>query len=193
MMVIRGTTTEHSVAFSTPPTNNPGGIGGNATDLITWVYDDTTELFEPNNALRTLLDSTTNGPWRVVSVSAITRRGNGGAAAPNAGINSALLSHIRFDEASNISLTPGYGAITNTAGDTIAATRGNTQIIHRSAGEASIYPADRCTWRVGPDGSSGYRIDQALFFDGVTAGGTTILNPALGYIGKSGRFVEIAG
>jgi len=191
MMVIRGNTTEHSVAFSTPSTDSPGGIGSGAD--IEWVYNATTERFEPNGDLRTLLDDTTHGPWRIVSVNAITRRGGGGTAAPNAGINSALLPHIRFDEASNISLTPGYGAITNQAGDRIIATRAGTQIIHRSAGEASIFPADRCTWRSGPDGDRGYRVDQAVFFDGVTAGGTPIVDPALGYIGKSGRFVEIAG
>ena len=142
--------------------------------------------------MRTLLDSTTNGPWRVISVSAITRRGGGGSAPPNAGINSALLPHIRFDELSNISLTPGYGAITNQAGDRIIAERVNTQVLHRNLGETSIFPADRCTWRTGPDGARGYRIDQAVFYDGVTAGGTPIADPALGYIGKSGRFVEIA-
>ena len=185
MMVIRGNTTEHSIAASD---STAFGTGAN----LLWVYNATTERFEPNSDLRTLLDSTTNGPWRVVSVSGITRRGGGGSAPPNAGINNALLPHIRFDELSNITLTPGYGAITNTAGDEIEATRAGTQVIHRNLGETSIFPADRCTWRTGPDGDQGYRIDQAVFFDGVTAGGTPIADPALGYIGKSGRFVEIA-
>jgi len=185
MMVIRGNTTEHSIAANSA---DAFGTGAN----ILWVYNSTTELFEPNAALRTLLDSTTNGPWRVVSVSAITRRGNGGTASPNAGINNALLPHIRFDELSNISLTPGYGAITNQAGDEIEATRAGTQVIHRNLGETSIFPADRCTWRVGPDGDRGYRIDQAVFYNGVAANGVPIADPALGYIGKSGRFVEIA-
>jgi len=185
MMVIRGNTTEHSIAAS-----SADGFGTGAN--LIWVYNATTELFEPDSDLRALLDSTTNGPWRVTSVAAITRRGGGGSANPNAGINAALLPHIRFDAASNISLTPGYGAITNQAGDEIEATRAGTQIIHRSAGEASIFPADRCTWRTGPDGDRGYRIDQAMFYPG-NAAAVPIIDPALGYIGKSGRFVEIAG
>lgn len=186
MMVIRGNTTEHSIAASD---TNAFGTGTN----LFWVYNATTERFEPNPALRTLLDSTTNGPWRVVSVSAITYLGNGGAGPANAGTNSNLIRFLRFDEMSNISI-PGVTFLTSLDQDsTIQSTRANTQVIHRNLGESSIFPADRCTWRVGADGARGYRIDQAVFYNGVTAGGTPIADPALGYIGKSGRFVEIAG
>jgi len=184
-MVIRGNTTEHSIA-----SNDADAFGTGAN--LEWVYNATTERFEPNMALRTLLDNTTNGPWRVVSVSSITRRGGGGSAPPNAGINNALLPHIRFDELSIFTLTPGYCAITNHSGHGLEATRAGTQVRHTNLVETSRFPADSCTWRTGPDGDRGYRIDQAVFYDGATAGGTPIADPALGYIGKSGRFVEIA-
>lgn len=55
-----------------------------------------------------------------------------------------------------------------------------------------IYPADRCTWRQNYTGSN-YEITDATFFDGVTANGVDLSDAQLGYIGKSGRFVEIAG
>ena len=58
----------------------------------------------------------------------------------------------------------------------------------------NIHPADRCTWTQSAATGGGYAIADALFFPG--AGGTgseiTITNPRLGFIGKSGRFVEIA-
>ena len=59
--------------------------------------------------------------------------------------------------------------------------------------ERHIFPADRCTWTQLNDPQGGYLIDDAYFWDGTTTGGTTIDNPRLGFIGKSGRFVEIAG
>ena len=56
----------------------------------------------------------------------------------------------------------------------------------------NIHPADRCTWTQFnlPDGR-GYAIADAEFFPG-DGGAIEILQPRLGYIGKSGRFVEIA-
>ena len=65
-----------------------------------------------------------------------------------------------------------------------------------------IYPADRCTWQQDYVGGAekSYEINNAEFFDGAsfTAGtetrrSTRIINAQLGYIGKSGRFVAIAG
>ena len=69
-----------------------------------------------------------------------------------------------------------------------------------------IYPADRCFWsqtsNTTANGiSTGYSIDTAFFLPGasVAIGGQgaatihEITNPRLGYIGKSGRFVEMAG
>ena len=55
-----------------------------------------------------------------------------------------------------------------------------------------IFPADRCTWNQLNEPSGGYAIDGAFFWDGVSSAGVPIDNPRLGYIGKSGRFVEIA-
>ena len=58
-----------------------------------------------------------------------------------------------------------------------------------------IFPADRCVWsqQVGV-GGDGYQIGTVFFFPGAgTTGAATIVTEArLGYIGKSGRFVEIA-
>ena len=61
----------------------------------------------------------------------------------------------------------------------------------------NYYPADRCTWQYDDTFTgNGYRIDTVRFFPG---GGTdnvgvpfvtTVTQPVLGYIGKSGRFVE---
>ena len=61
-----------------------------------------------------------------------------------------------------------------------------------TAGAQTIYPADRCTWvqATRTDGM-GYSIASASFYPG-NAAATVIPNPRLGYIGKSGRFVEIA-
>ena len=56
-----------------------------------------------------------------------------------------------------------------------------------------IYPADRCTWIQGYEtATSQYVIDSARFFDGSNPTGTILHRARLGYIGKSGRFVEIA-
>ena len=67
----------------------------------------------------------------------------------------------------------------------------------------TIWPADRCTWtQVNPTTSNGsYSITNAFFWPGAsvaTAGVTnadavSIPDATLGFIGKTGRFVEIAG
>ena len=81
--------------------------------------------------------------------------------------------------------------VNNSAGDDIETT------------DITIWPADRCTWtQVNPTTSSGsYSISNAYFWPGASvAVGPTItnfdavliVNPKLGFIGKTGRFVEIA-
>ena len=69
-----------------------------------------------------------------------------------------------------------------------------------NANETHIFPADRCIWSQtpGPD-SRGYLIGTTRFFPGAPLTGSSsnnhvvVDNAQLGYIGKSGRFVEIAG
>ena len=66
--------------------------------------------------------------------------------------------------------------------------------------ETHIFPADRCVWgqTAGPD-NRGYLVSTVRFFPGAPITGAAsnnhvvIDNAQLGYIGKSGRFVEIAG
>ena len=58
--------------------------------------------------------------------------------------------------------------------------------------ERHIFPADRCTWTQLDNPNGGYEIDDATFWDGNSSLGTAIDNPRLGFIGKSGRFVQIA-
>ena len=55
---------------------------------------------------------------------------------------------------------------------------------------AEVYPADRCRWNSSYNGNN-YVVHEATFYPG---GGTgqALINPRLGFIGKSGRFVEIA-
>lgn len=75
---------------------------------------------------------------------------------------------------------------------TVAAGSGLTAGTH-------IFPADRCTWRQSTATGGGYNIDGAVFWGGFgdgqsnRTGAITISSPRLGFIGKSGRFVEIAG
>ena len=62
-----------------------------------------------------------------------------------------------------------------------------------------IFPADRCVWTQNAAAGGGYNITTVRYFPGVTLTGSTSNNHVvvdtaqLGYIGKSGRFVEIAG
>ena len=58
----------------------------------------------------------------------------------------------------------------------------------------NIHPADRCTWTQIAASAGGYAVADALFFPGAGGSGSeiAITSPRLGFIGKSGRFVEIA-
>ena len=64
-------------------------------------------------------------------------------------------------------------------------------VVDNATEGGDIFPADRCTWtqEANPDG--GYAITNAAFWAG-DGSSQIIQNPKLGYIGKSGRFVEIA-
>jgi hypothetical protein len=53
-------------------------------------------------------------------------------------------------------------------------------------------PADTCAWTSSPRSGGGYQIDKAFFIYPHGTGSVIITNPTLGYIGKSGRFVEMA-
>jgi len=57
-------------------------------------------------------------------------------------------------------------------------------------GDILHLPADRCAWTLSASSASGYKVDKAFLIH--STGNVTIVNPSLGYIGKSGRFVEIA-
>jgi len=64
------------------------------------------------------------------------------------------------------------------------------------AGGFKLFPADRCTWNFTYDSNSKqYEIDVAEFYPGdtnaVSLNGTNRV-VTLGYIGKSGRFIEIS-
>ena len=58
----------------------------------------------------------------------------------------------------------------------------------------TIYPADRCTWKIRFNTDSGeYEIFDARFYDGNDDGGSAITGTPIvfGHIGKQGRFVPI--
>ena len=56
----------------------------------------------------------------------------------------------------------------------------------------SIHPADRCTWTQTAASAGGYAIADAEFYPAIGTAPIAITNAQLGFIGKSGRFVEIA-
>ena len=57
-------------------------------------------------------------------------------------------------------------------------------------GAGVIYPADLCTWeQVDNGGFNGYDITNVLFYG--TGTGVAKTGCELGFIGKSGRFVQI--
>ena len=58
-------------------------------------------------------------------------------------------------------------------------------------GDELHLPADRCAWTTSASSASGYQVDKAFFIHS-TGNVAIVSNPTLGYIGKSGRFVEIA-
>lgn len=189
MMMILGNTTEHAIAATTTTAN--GGPGFGSTASLTWTFSSTTGLWTVDATSRGLLNATTTGPWRVTSVSAVTVTVGGGTTAAQAAFNTAIVPHIHFDDNNNLLISGfQFGALTN--GDTIVATAANTMVVHSLRTGDTLYPADRCTWQTVPDGDRGYAVNNARFFSGAAAAGTVILDPRLGYIGKSGRFVEIA-
>ena len=51
-------------------------------------------------------------------------------------------------------------------------------------------PATHCTWAQVTNSTGGYDINNAVFVHGEGTE-TAIVNPELGFIGKSGRFVQI--
>tara|TARA_R110000787_G_scaffold81081_4_gene176049 strand:+ start:258 stop:488 length:231 start_codon:yes stop_codon:yes gene_type:complete len=57
-------------------------------------------------------------------------------------------------------------------------------------GDVLHLPADRCAWTTSAVTAGGYKIDKAFFMS--ATGNVAVTAPALGFIGKSGRFVEIA-
>ena len=60
-----------------------------------------------------------------------------------------------------------------------------------NATELLQIPADRCVWGFNAAPEGGYQILSAYYI-GTATTHVIIANPRLGYIGKSGRFVEIA-
>ena len=74
--------------------------------------------------------------------------------------------------------------------DTINIAAGNATAITAQSISLTIYPADRCTWKQFQL-ERGYGIGSVEFYPG-NATAIDIVAAQLGYIGKSGRFVEIA-
>jgi len=175
MMVIRGTTTRHATTAASAGITSP--------NPLVWEYEDGRTL-RPNTATATALTG-----FRITGITALASFV--GATASGSAYNNFIRDHVQL--ASNNDLiqfpTNQQNFATN---QQIRITPANLLVISTDPAAVVLYPADRCTWRQFSE-DQGYSIDQALFFDGTTAGGTAILEPALGYIGKSGRFVEIAG
>jgi len=147
-------------------------------------------VFAPDAALRTALAGR-----RIVSLSqnngSITFRISGTNA--QAAFNNAALPHIHFDDQNNLILDADYNPLLRIrAGDT-AVVQTNVLMTVPTTIAYHIYPADRCTWRQTYDNNSNeYLVYDATFYPG-NATGVTIDEAQLGYIGKSGRFVGIAG
>ena len=86
---------------------------------------------------------------------------------------------------------------------TAAASGGAITIAGRpvSDGNSEIFylPADRCSWQISAATGGGYNIGNVYFYDGNGTGHNigSVTNATLshrfGFIGKSGRFVEMAG
>ncbi len=67
--------------------------------------------------------------------------------------------------------------------------------IGKVANKSQYIPAEKCTWEIVADTNGGYSIANVKFFSGnaaVFALTDTNVSYTFGYIGKSGRFVEIA-
>ena len=66
-------------------------------------------------------------------------------------------------------------------------------------GSSTFYlPADRCSWQITSHTGGGYEIANVYFYGGNETGeqlaqpANITINASFGYIGKSGRFVELA-
>jgi len=107
-------------------------------------------------------------------------------------VRDAAPTHLHFDNNNNLILDNTF-AIANhfNEGDRIVFAASRLSYVP-ALEEFVIYPADRCTWRTTYQPTHGYQVYDATFF-GLGTSGTSITSPSLGYIGKSGRFVEIAG
>jgi len=91
--------------------------------------------------------------------------------------------------------TSGTNAFSPVLGYTLGTTVGDTVEF--------IVPADRASWVQSDDSAGGYDVGTVRVFDGVTDNGEAVVGRTtsgqvitvttkLGFIGKSGRFVEIA-
>ena len=84
--------------------------------------------------------------------------------------------------------------LTNSSGGAVAVL-GHS--IAANSTEAVILPADKCTWQVADNAAGGYQISDVKFHDGVSASVDPAASGSIagaynfGYIGKSGRFVEM--
>ena len=87
-------------------------------------------------------------------------------------------------------------ATATSAGATVAG-----RIIGSSETSTFYLPADRCSWQITTHTGGGYEISGVRFYAGTPATGEDIsatitalstVNASFGYIGKSGRFVELA-
>ena len=104
--------------------------------------------------------------------------------------NTALAGQIVVDN--NRLYLPIDGTTTFNIGTVYTLNSGDGQIITDGTIDSAfrIYPADRCVWTQEPV-ENGYAIRNVVFYPG-NAAGTNLVSARLGYIGKSGRFVEIA-
>jgi len=147
-------------------------------------------IFSPDAALRTALAGR-----RIVSLS----QSNGSIAftiqgtAAQAAFNNGALPHIHFDDENNLILDSDYNPLLRIRSGDTAVVQTNVLMTVPVTIAYHLYPADRCTWRqTYDDVTNQYLIYDATFYPG-NAAGITIDEAQLGYIGKSGRFVEIAG
>jgi len=142
-------------------------------------------IWVPNAATRTALDNS-GDPITLLTFSAI---------ASQTGLNpafvTAALSHFYFDAQNNLRLDTSWNSLSAIPQSTINIASSNAMGTDANSSGDSYYPADRCTWRQDYDGRN-YIIHSASFYPGNTTA-VTLHSAELGYIGKSGRFVEIAG
>ena len=148
-------------------------------------------IWAPNAAAQTYL-ANSGDPLSLVTLTTITSFTNN-----NNNVGAAFITastpHFYFDDDNNLRLDRSWGPLNAfLTPSVIVVNAGGATQVDADNGGYRIYPADRCTWRQDPgENNQGYIVHSAQFFGlGTTA---TVLHDAqLGYIGKSGRFVEIA-